>query len=274
MSISTRPAPLTLATLQDHMVWVEGGVFEMGSDESSDEQPIHRIQIDSFFLCRYLVTQEIWESITATNPSAFPHPQRPVEQVSWYDCIRFCNDLSDVMGLQFAYQIHQNTRDPGNNHDYGNIRCHVIPVDGANGYRLPTEAEWEYAAKDGVYFLPGKSYNFHEISWWKPNCHSTTQPVGIKYPNRLGLFDMSGNVQEWVWDWYDSYYRSFDQDNIFYNPLGPVSGARRGARGGAWNTDSNQGLRAAYRDNPYPSNHSNNIGFRLCRSAAASDFTR
>ncbi len=268
------PQPLTLATLENHMVWVEGGVFDMGNEKYVYTKPIHAVQLDSFYLCRYPVTQALWEAVMGTNPAEFPHPQRPVERVSWYDCVEFCNTLSELMGYQPAYHIDRDHKELRHRNSSDNLTWVVTILPGSDGYRLPTEAEWEYAARGGGYPQPFEfvgSPNQNEIAWWDRNSQDLSQPVSLKVPNTLGLFDMSGNVREWVWDWYDgTYYRQLaQQPGPVPAPVGPSSGSSRGARGGSWLNDFlDYFLRAASRGYYVPGNRINDGGCRLCRYPA------
>ena len=265
----TQLAPLTLATLPDHMVWVEGGPFEMGSEAYDDEKPIHSVELNSFYLCRYPVTQALWEAVTGNNPSEVQHPQRPIEQISWYDAVAFCNALSERQGYRPAYAIDRERKDPNNQHSYDGVKWTVWLNENADGYRLPTEAEWEYAARGGRYARPfdyAGSPNPNEVAWWGRNSQDISQPVGLCPPNALGLYDLSGNVREWVWDWYDSaYYQQLAQGpQPAPAPAGPDSGEVRGVRGGSWINYDNL-LRVAYRVNDNPNNRNYNFGCRLCR---------
>jgi formylglycine-generating enzyme required for sulfatase activity len=182
------------------------------------------------------------------NPSYFKGDNLPVERVNWYEAVEYCNKLSQKEGLTPAYR--------GNGND---IVCDF----NASGYRLPTEAEWEYAAKGG-----NKDYLSYEyaggnsigsVAWYGGNSGSTTHPVGTKQPNSLGLYDMSGNVWEWCWDWYGSYAGGSQTD-----PRGASSGAYRVNRGGSWYDDAAL-VRSAYRYYITPSDRYNFLGFRLVR---------
>ena len=185
------------------------------------------------------------------NPSRFKGENRPVEQVSWVDCVEFCNKLSRKEGLTPAYKIDGET---------------VIWNKKANGYRLPTEAEWEYAARGGQksrgYTYAG-SDNLHEVGWYNRNSSDETNPVGRKKANELGIYDMSGNVWEWCWDWYGGkYYRQ----SPGRNPAGPSSGSDRVLRGGD-QINYARDCRSADRYRHGPSYRSSGLGFRLARSA-------
>jgi formylglycine-generating enzyme required for sulfatase activity len=190
-----------------------------------------------------------------------------VETVSWYDAIVFCNKLSVAEGLSPAYSI-AGSIDPS---DWGAVPTSnnatwdaAVIVSGSNGYRLPTEAQWEYAAKGGDgspgnYTYSG-SDNVDAVAWYSGNSGSMTHEVGKKAANGLGLYDMSGNVWEWCWDWYGAYTNQAQTD-----PTGPASGANRVLRGGGW-YDSAVLVRSAYRYyNFSPDYRGNFIGFRLVR---------
>ncbi len=239
------------------MVFVEGGTFQMGDtwgDGGSDEKPVHTVTVDSFYIGKYEVTQPEYLLIMKNNPSHFtgggdffPHP---VEQVSWYDAVNFCNQLSIHEGLEPCYTIKDT-----------DVTCDFTK----NGYRLPTEAEWEYAARGGNqsqgYKYSG-SNNPDDVAWYSDNSGNQTHEVGTKQPNELGIYDMTGNVWEWCWDWYDSeYYSSSPQDN----PKGPDSGTRRVLRGGGWLYRSGTRLGVANRSSDFPSYSHYDIGFRLVR---------
>jgi formylglycine-generating enzyme len=236
------------------MNYVEGGSFQMGSDDGdaySDEQPVRQVQVESFFIGTYPVTQEQYQKITGKNPSCFAAKRdsagRPVEKVSWFDAVTFCNDLSRREGREEVYTIKGER-----------VNC----VWESNGYRLPTEAEWEYAARGGV---KSRGYRYagsndpDEVAWYWNNVEKETRSVGEKRPNELGLHDMSGNVWEWCWDWYDDgYYKK----SPTVNPTGPSSGSRRVLRGGSWGGNA-QSVRSAYRYFDTPSYRSYDYGFRV-----------
>jgi formylglycine-generating enzyme required for sulfatase activity len=237
------------------MVLVEGGTFRMGSANGYDDaKPVHTVTVRGFYMGKYEVTQKEWLELMEENPSCFKGDNLPVETVSWYEAVEYCNRLSLREGLTPAY------RGSGEN-----ITCDFT----APGYRLPTEAEWEYAAKGGnkapaVYEYSGGN-SVDRAAWYSWNSGSSTHPVGTKEPNDLGLYDMSGNIYEWCWDRYGS-YSSWDQTN----PAGPSSpassGVNRVLRGGSW-YDSAAYVRSANRGFNTPSaRHSGLLGFRLVRS--------
>jgi formylglycine-generating enzyme required for sulfatase activity len=196
------------------------------------------------------------------NPSNFHGYELPVEHVSWYDCIEFCNKLSLMGGFTPCYEIRKGEPDPNNNNKTDNIKWTVICNWEATGYRLPTEAEWEFAAKGGNnsnYFPFAGGDNVNNACWYKDNSQYKTHPVGQKTSNELGLFDMSGNVWEWVWDWYDAY-----KEEAFQNPRGPEIGAYRVLRGGSWADNPNY-QRAAGRGKENPTGRYTSIGLRIVR---------
>lgn len=193
--------------LEANMVYVEGGTFmmgatsEQGSDVYRDEKPVHQVTLSSFHICKYEVTQELWQAVMGSNPSRFNGSKRPVEKVSWEDCQQFITKLNQLTG---------------------------------KNYRLPTEAEWEYAARGGNlskgYKYAG-SNSIGDVAWYLRNSDMQTHDVGMKRANELELYDMAGNVDEWVQDWYDVYSSSSQT-----NPKGSSSGSYRVNRGGNWNS--------------------------------------
>lgn len=217
------------------MIGVEGGTFtmgataEQGSDAYFDESPTHQVTLSSFAIGQTEVTQELWEAVMGSNPSSFKGAKRPVECVSWNDCQTFITKLNQLTGKKF---------------------------------RLPTEAEWEYAARGGKnskgYKYAG-SNTIDEVAWYTSNSGDKTHDVVTKKPNELGLYDMSGNVWEWCQDWYSSsYYSSSPQTN----PTGPSSGSGRVLRGGSWNGRARY-CRVSFRNNYDPDNRNYNRGLRL-----------
>ncbi|MDR0555072.1 MAG: formylglycine-generating enzyme family protein [Treponema sp.] len=249
------------------MVSIPGGTFQMGSpaneaDRDSDEIQ-HSVTVSSFNMGKYEVTQEQYQAVMGNNPSKFSDSpadgevqgKRPVEQVSWYDAIVFCNKLSIEEGLTPAYAVNGSTDPSG----WGSEFTPTWNKD-ANGYRLPTEAEWEYACRAGT----TTAYNTGDTisdstGWYSSNSRSKTHEVGKKPTNAWGLYDMHGNVWEWCWDWYGD-YSSGSQTN----PQGPSSGSYRVIRGGSWDGGGGY-LRSADRSNDRPSSRDYGLGFRLVR---------
>lgn len=221
---------------------VEGGTFEMGAESSQgqdieeDELPAHKVSVSTFAIGRYEVTQELWMAVMGSNPcDPGEDPQTPVYNVSWQAVQEFLSKLN----------AHPAIRQAGHT------------------FRLPTEAEWEFAARGGRNskgFRYAGSNDLDEVAWYKVNSRSDVHPVGQKKPNELNLFDMSGNVFEWCNDWYSA---SFYELLINENPTGPTSGTARVVRGGAWGVDANQ-CRVAYRATYSPTGEGVNIlGLRL-----------
>ena len=222
-----------LERLVENMVKVEGGTFtmgatkEQGSDAYSDESPAHQVTLSDYYICKYEVTQAEWEAVMRTNPSYFKGGNRPVEYVSWEDCQEFIRKLNSLTGLNFS---------------------------------LPTEAQWEYAARGGNKSLGYKysgSKNLKDVAWYDKNSGSGTHPVGQKQANELGLYDMSGNVWEWCSDWYGSYSSSSQT-----NPTGAASGSYRVGRGGSF-YDGARYCRVSNRGNYSPVSRNLNLGLRL-----------
>jgi formylglycine-generating enzyme required for sulfatase activity len=264
------------------MVSVPGGSFEMGNPDTSiaysdSERPVHTVTLDGFKMGKYPVTQEQYRAVMEKDPNYFHggpgreaaagevQEKRPVEQVSWYDAIVFCNKLSMAEGLTPAYRINGSTNpaDWGDVPTGNNSTWNAVAIVNATGYRLPTEAQWEYAAKGGK-GAPGNytyagSNDIDAVAWYDGNSGEKTHEVGKKKANGLGLYDMSGNVWEWCWDWYGGYPSGPQTD-----PYGAVSGAGRVIRGGGW-YDSAEYVRSAFRNIIDPYFGDCYIGFRLMR---------
>ena len=224
---------VTVNGVSFRMIGVQGGTFtmgatsEQGSDAFDDEKPVHQVTLSSFSIGETEVTQELWQAVMGSNPSYFKGARRPVEQVSWEDCQDFIRRLNSLTGRNF---------------------------------RLPTEAEWEYAARggnrsNGYKYAGGSSIG--DVAWYTDNSSSTTHDVGTKRANELGLYDMSGNVWEWCQDWYGS-YSSGSQTN----PRGASSGSYRVNRGGCWATIA-RGCRVSNRCNDTLTSRNGSLGMRL-----------
>lgn len=213
------------------MMEIPSGVISMRDDRINKKW---NVSIQKFYLAQHAVTQSEYVAITGENPSIFKSKNKPVENVSWHDAIKFCNRLSQKEGLQNYY-------DPiAQNEDVS------INTNG-DGYRLPTEAEWEYACRAGA---NAPRYGaLEDIAWFKDNSENQTHETGQKHPNVWGLYDMLGNVWEWCWDKYDE----------------EVYGSYRVFRGGGW-ADSERGCLATNRRRSHPTFKIDDLGFRIAKS--------
>ena len=236
------------------MVVIGGGWFEMGSrGGASDESPVRRVWISSFWMDRYEVIQAEFKKYQIPDPSHFKNPRHPLEQMNWTDAARYCNDRSLAEGLELCY-------------DEDTLECNFE----ADGYRLPTEAEWEYACRAGTttkYSFGNDGRKLRDYGWFAGNSSGKTHPVGTKKPNPWGLYDMHGNVAEWCNEFYSKdYYKQGERKD----PRGPVRGEERVLRGGAWNSSADS-CRSAYRSSDPSIDDtclaSDAIGFRCVRAA-------
>jgi formylglycine-generating enzyme required for sulfatase activity len=242
-------------------------------DRSGDETQ-HQVTVSSFYMGKCEVTQVEYEAVMGTNPSYFKGAKLPVENVSWYEAVEYCNKRSEKEGLTLAYTINKKKKDPNNRNSKYDDKLNWLVTwnKNANGYRLPTEAEWEYACRAGTTtpFNTGSNVTTAQASYngnypYNKNAKGTyrekTTEAGSFAANRWGLYDMHGNVWEWCWDWYGTY-----PDSAQNNPAGVVSGAGREIRGGSWDSDA-QFLRSANRDINTPSFRDYYLGLRLVRSS-------
>ena len=248
---------------------IPAGSFVMGSpsDEEgrgSDEGPTRQVTLRrSFYLQEMEVTQGQWSALMGNNPSSFSGcgASCPVEKVSWYDALEYVNKLSESEGLEMCYMLSGCSGRPG----AGDYRCSQVSwpkgLD-CEGYRLPTEAEWEYAARGGT---TGVRYgSLDDIAWYDGNSRDKTQPVGRKQANAYGLYDMLGNVWEWTWDAYGD-YSSDEQTDPIAGGLTQTGSVRRALRGCSWNLDARY-CRAAVRFWDSPGNRATSLGLRAARS--------
>ncbi len=225
-----------IKVIEANMVKVIGGSFTMGCNDESDstcyywEKPAHKVTISTFYVSKFVVTQKQWEAIEGTKPWFSKNcPDCPVENVSWYDAQMFISKLNQLSGKY---------------------------------YRLPTEAEWEYAARGGN-LSKGYKYagdnNLNAVAWYSKNSGKQSHPVGQKKPNELGLYDMSGNVWQWCSDWFsDTYYSKSPLEN----PQGPGKEDNRVCRGGSWWAEAQDC--AVYNRDRYPADaKDDDVGFRL-----------
>ena len=239
-------------------VFVEGGTYRMGIGESKyfDEFPVHTVKINDFYIGKYEVTIEEFTGFCRTAGLNLPggDPKMPVTNVSWTDACMYCNWLSRLKYLDRCYKI---LRSPKT----GNIK--IILDKTANGYRLPTEAEWEYVARGGSnrkHYAYSGSNNADEVAWYA-GTGKMLHPVGEKKPNSLGVYDMSGNAQEWVFDAYsEDYYKKSPTDN-------PINekGLKRVSRGGSFNSTA-EGLRISKRYYNNQNSKAENTGFRVAKN--------
>ena len=204
------------------MVSIPAGEFLMGANDGPvDVKPAHPVRVDAFLMDQCEVIQEVYERMSGNNPSRRKSPRNPVEQVTWSAAVKFCNARSVQEGLTPCY-------------DLKTWECNFA----ANGYRLPTEAEWEYACRAGTasrFFFGVREEELKSHAWFEGNSASKPHPVGQRKPNDWGLYDMAGNVWEWCNDFYGAkYYR----DSPVANPHGPAQGEKRVLRGGAWSSGS------------------------------------
>lgn len=253
---------------KDDLIFVEGGTFA----STKSNFAANNITLSGFYIGKYEVTQKEWVEVMGSNPSEFIGENLPVEMVSWYHVLEYCNQRSIKEGLTPFYNIDKTRQDPNNKNEYDTFKWTVTVNEGANGYRLPTEAEWEYAASGGQ---ASKKYTYSggnkadDVAWyWRnagdeylsgdwnwpiiENNHNKTKPVGTQKPNELGIYDMSGNVREWCWDWYDE------------NDPDSQSGSYRVVKGGGWIGDVSN-TEISFRGKFDPNGYGPDQGFRVVR---------
>ncbi len=251
---------------EPEMVFVQGGEFYMGNDyapglSAQDEKPEHKVKVSDFYIGKYEVTFDEYDLFC--EATGYPKPddggfgrgKHPVINVSWYGAIKYCNWLSSMFHLDKVYEFSE---------DSLGMVINKVNWD-ANGYRLPTEAEWEFAARGGVeskgFPYPG-SANLDEVAWYDANSGAKTHEVGLKKPNELGLYDMLGNAFEWCWDYYDAKYYANSPES---DPRGPASGHERVYRGGSFKSPKEY-MRITKRYHFMPNKPQGTIGFRLART--------
>ncbi len=259
--LATAPASITFS-VGGHtffMVLVQGGTFDMGDEHGhmwDACRPVHSVRLREYCIGQFPVTQALWKAVmNGENPSYFKGDSRPVEQVSWEDITeKFLPELNKIVLPELNKEL------PG-----------YI-------FRLPTEAEWEYAARGGSEAVTAShrltqyagSNRLETAGWWDGNSHGETKPVGLKMPNALGLFDMSGNVYEWCEDWFDEkFYEKCAAKGTVENPRNDEKGSYRVLRGGSWIYGDPQLCRVAYRGYDSPEYRSHDFGFRLAASPSS-----
>lgn len=275
--------PAQSATDASTLVLVKGGPFKnarsnyYGQTTTANPYVGRLVTVPDFFIGKYEVTQKEWNDVMGSNPSHFKGETLPVESVSWYDCIEYCNRRSEKEGLKPYYTIDRAKKDPGNLTQIDDVKWAVTINAGANGYRLPTETEWEYAATGGQLsknFRYSGGDDLDQVGWYWANAgdkkldgpwlwnrvdknHCRTHPVGEKAPNELGLYDLSGNVREWCWDWYGE---------LGTSPRASSIETGRVWRGGGW-MGVEECCEPSYRANYEACGKGSDQGLRVCRKA-------
>lgn len=274
VSASPEENEVSMMEIPKSFVLIEGGTFQMGSPETeswrSDDETQHTVTVSNFYMSQYELTQEEYEKVMGNNPSNFSGSDLPVDNISWLDAVSYCNARSESEGRKPVYTI------DGQNVSWDRS---------ANGYRLPTEAEWEYACRAGTvtpfstetsisaeeanyyghypYMIEDNYFSQGNLDTQPGEYRQTTVAVNSFAPNAFGLYNTHGNVGEWVWDYYGEYPKTEETD-----PAGPDSGTLRVYRGGGWN-DFAKNMRSAYRATLAQDKGSFNIGMRLVLNAVA-----
>ena len=262
----------------EDFVLVKGGQFQMGypiygdddpdTDEGAFFYPEHPVVVNSFYMCKHEVTQGEYKAIMQKNPSKFAgNDNCPVENVSWFDAVEYCNRRSEREGLNPCYSKNGNS-----------YKCNFS----ANGYRLPTEAEWEYEARGinknstdldfsganipNLYSL--YAFPFEEFVWYSSNSENATHEVMKKLPNELGIFDMTGNVWEWCWDWHNENidFFTYRKKITLQNPTGPAVGKKKVLRGSSYVDDNPSSFEICFHRADPPESEGRYLGFRVVRS--------
>ena len=246
----------SLEALGIKMVTIPAGSFQMGSDNASTLRPVHTVTLEAFQMSVTEIIQAQYLAVMGNNPSYFTdNDDLPVERADWFNAVSFCNRLSRLAGLDSCYQATDEL-------DYFGNKNQVCDYS-KNGYRLPTEAEWEYACRAGTttnYNTGDSESDLDRAGWYRNNCGHKTHQVAQKEPNAWGLYDMHGNVWEWTNDWYYQNYNNSSGSN----PTGPKCGHDRVLRGGSW-PDNAGYCRSANRCMIRPSYRNFGIGFRIVR---------
>ena len=247
-------------------IHIKGGTFVMGSPSGELGRGFNEIQhsvtLHSFYMSKYVVTESEWTEIMGAGADKEKKAaSNPVYFINWYDALEYCNKRSHKEGLTPVYEIIKNRKDPNNKSTVDRDKWVVKWNKNANGYRLPTEAEWEYACRAGTEtaYNTGSNRISKDTGWYKDNNRNMLEPVGKKPANNWGLYDMHGDVWEWCWDWYGE-YKTADQKD----PDGPVIGDYRVIRGGSWDSGARY-LRSAFRLYASPCNRYVFIGLRVVR---------